>query len=129
MKKRYVWCSENEKLMLVDKDGQLVEDKSEKKPFSREKILSLSIFRNDKISGDGWKPHYNESLGGWIETRGQYDAACKANGLECAGNEGPPQEIVIDDSETKFTDNDIKDLKEKDKVELSDSDANYLKAL
>jgi len=129
MAKKYIYSKEHGKMMLVGKDGELIDEPTKTTNF-RKKILGLSFWRNDKIRGDGFKPHYNESLGGWISTRGQYDAECKKRGLVCAGNEAPPQyKESLDNPDSKFTDEDVKEIREKDGIALSDSDANMLKDL
>lgn len=127
--KKYIYSKEHGKMMLVGKDGQLIDEPSKTENF-RAKILSLSFWRNDKISGNGFKPHYNKDLGGWVATRRDFEEKCKANGLVCAGDAPPPKQVEdIEVPESKFNDDDIKEIKEKDGVNLSDSDANYLKTL
>ena len=118
------------KFLLKTLNGDLIEEDSKEfnpKAF-REKVLSLSILRNDKVSGDGFKPHYSKELGGWISTRGQFEQKCKEKGFSCAGSEKPPQ-YKESKSSSGLNDSDIKELSQKEGISFTKKEAEFVKSI
>ena len=103
------------------------EEFTEEEKAYNKAIKNITFIRSEgKSTGDGFKAHYSKELGGWIGSRGKFDAECKARGYECAGTASSPQHKEAESE--GVSDSDIKDLKDEG-VELSGGEADFLKSV